>query len=312
MPRNASLLLLLTCLPLSSAQTVDPEAIEKEALAPRRALKSGIVELTSHYSEFAGGKKTVSGETTYTIWFDGDQIRRDAYRHYQPAQKHQKLAKDAYREVSCFGKDQHYWWTDKVGLNGAAYVLRVDNDPKSITSTLFTITHPNVIGMAPRTFANLVHHNTPDNFIGRADRTPPSMTREATGGVDCWKIEFSLKNGVKARAWIAPDRGYSPIRLETEFTSAGKVYFHELHSDVAPIPGANLWFPRRCECLRRIDGAVVAAETLDVALHDVNKPVPASVFTLAGLDIPPGTHVSFIHFDPPRKMETWDGKKLVP
>jgi hypothetical protein len=164
--------------------------------------------------------------------------------------------------------------------------------------------------MAPIDSFNLVHYGL-ESYFGRPDREAPTIQRENWAGTDCWRIQYALKDGLTLRAWVAPDKGYAPIRLQSEFVSGMTPCVLTLDSDVEQAPRSDIWFPRHCHFVRKENGLLVREELLDIKVQSLNKGIPDPTFRATGMEIPAGTHVQANPRDPRGEL-VWDGKDFVP
>jgi hypothetical protein len=284
--------------------------IEQQFLEQRRSIKSGIVHLSSTITNFNNGEKTGDLVTKTTIWFDGKKMRRDVEWPYK--QQPEGVKAPTYRETTCLTEDEHIFWSDQVLPKGGRLVVTVNNDLKQLNAhDPRRMYHPRLLGTSPIDSFNVVHFDL-ESLIGKTDRSTPTLTRARWNGLDCWKIDYTAKDGMLVRAWAAPERGNSIVRLEIE--RSGKSAFKgrsTIECDVRRVAGTEIWFPVAINFESTINGRLQRTESLKIESEQFNKPLDPKVFTPAGMAIAAGTHASFN----PRRGRSewyWDGKNFVP
>jgi hypothetical protein len=170
--------------------------------------------------------------------------------------------------------------------------------------------NPRILGTYPCDSVNLVHFNL-ESFFARPDRSKLSVQGTHLQNMDCWKLEFTRRDGMICRAWFDPNQGYSPVRLETEFSTPGGPALNVLECVVSRIPETRVWFPTSCHYQHRRNGELLREEVLKVKVLSLNSGIPDKVFSPQGMDIPAGTHVQVDPRDP-RGDLIWDGRDFVP
>lgn len=282
----------------------DISAIEQQALDYRRAIKSGHVELNSQYWTLQSGKR-VTKTTVRTIWFDAEQRREDDKRRYSEDEDPPRF----YREISCFSKQGHIFWSDQELPDQGKYAVRVDRRKKNPdTKKAYPVIDPRMLGMLPETCANLVKYNL-DTYVGRPDRKGISAKRAFFKSTECWLICYTTLREVSVRYWVAPSFGYNLLRVESEFTHDGDHYVNSTETDYGQF-GKSAWFPTKCVYERKVNDKPVTQEVLQVKAFALNSPIDSKIFTLEGIDIPPNTYLFTLPSDPRGELK-WNGEEIA-
>jgi hypothetical protein len=119
-----------------------------------------------------------------------------------------------------------------------------------------------------------------------------------------------MADGLVVSTWIAPEAGYSVLRMETQGSDESNRYVDTIDTSYTMLD-RDVWFPATCSYRRQINGVTTDEELLTMTPIQVNKPLAPGVFDLEGMGIIPGTHVQY---DPaPSKAQLrWDGHTVVP
>ena len=169
------------------------------------------------------------------------------------------------------------------------------------------IPDPHLFGIDPNDSRNIVS-DTLGQILERPDRKRSSITNETLEGRHCWRLEYETNDGLVVRMLVDPEMDYNVVRAEL---SRGSELVTSVESDVVRQTVSGLWFPERCRYRRWDNGKLTAKEDLRIRVIQLNKPVAPVVFTLAGMDIPPGTPVNEVPSSPVRGSLVWNGKELV-
>lgn len=278
--------------------------VEAKVLANRRAIKSGHVILESKIRD-----GDFSAEYSWTIWFAGKEIRQDTKRRYDVVPK--GATGPDYTETSCFGNDVHISYSDQIMPDGGTMVLAIRDPRKMKVEAGFEVVDPRILGMAPldcQMSSRMFHL---DSFIGAPNRKNLSLSHDVRSGIDCVKIEFKPPGFDAARVWIAPTKGYNIIRMEQEFKGGGTGYIDSVDLEIEKHEPSGIWFPVSQHYQRVNDGhRVTREERLKVNVVSLNEPVDPAVFMPAGMNVRPGTLVTYI----PEKgtsRHVWNGSKIV-
>ena len=305
--------LLVSAFVLASVQDAPVPTVsrlESDFLSQRRQITSGIVRVNSTFTYYQNGAKAKESATKSTVWFDGEKIRRDVRHNYdQPP----GTTDTTYREITCLADDRYISWTDRVLADGGKVVVDLTTDVKLLAPADLRQTYnPRLLGTSPVDSFNLAQASL-ETTIGRSDRSPPTLRSVRWRNLDCWKIEYSCRNGLSVRAWVAPERGNSFVRLEAlrHGERSADTAESSIECDVKPVAGTNFWFPVRYVYESKLNGQLVRSEVAQIEIEKLNKRLDPQVFSPLDMDIPAGTYVQSRPADP-RGTLVWDGKNFVP
>jgi hypothetical protein len=292
----------------AGAETPNPRVLEVRAVAQRKGLLRGEVEITSK----GWDARTASGvkapfELTARVAFDNKKIRS---RIFRPAIKQGADGwKEANTTVVCYGDDVHIWYSDAKALDGTRSLMNV-TDLKVLSDTAVTrIADPRMLGVMPSSYPNLVHLDW-ESFVGSDSYKSITIESEAFAGDNCWKVTKVLLSDATVRSWFSPKKLGAIVRTEVLSSSNGHSYVESVDSDLEYHEPAKLWFPARCRFESKIDGQTQCEEAVEVRVIQLGRPVDPRLFTLEGLDIPAGTGIQRIPADRPGRLR-WDGKRIV-
>ena len=291
-----------------SDENQDVASIEERILTNRRKIISGNVHLESKgFYSSRNEVKYVNKEVT--IWFDGEKIRSDTKLPYMDDAEH---AGQFYREINCYANNKHIMWSDKVFPLNGRLSLRIDETGGSSDhkKTDKKIAHPRLIGMIPVDSANLAKYHL-DSIVGQSAREAPSLQYVMYQGLNCCLIKYTAKSNAKISMWISPEFDYNPLRMESEVDVSGDRYHNSVECRLGQLSDNTAWLPEWCHYTMRLNDRLVQEEQLKIKLNSVNVPLPADIFTVDGLGIPSGIHITRLPRDP-RGEVYWDGKKIVP
>ncbi|MDR0610835.1 MAG: hypothetical protein LBG58_12045 [Planctomycetaceae bacterium] len=139
-----------------------------------------------------------------------------------------------------------------------------------------------------------------------------TMTDEFLNDTECKKILYvKEKDEYHFAVWIAPQYGYSPIRMESQTKKYG--LFDSTTVEVRQYKDTDLWVPVKATVQRLENGKLFRKTEYAITVYSINEPLDPKLFTPELLDIPVGTPVEmFSSHNPPNiKRQFWDGKKTV-
>lgn len=280
--------------------------LENHAKAVRQALESGTVETVSTLKQGVKGNQKVL-YLEYCVSFQGDKLRFDRKESKTNERIDDPLGHaPTHKYVLAGGKC--YSHTDKLSPQGRRLALTIKDLRKSADP--LDIFDPRLIGMLPCD-TTILHGMNLGDFLGRKDIVDSTVTTEMRDGQRIFRVDNSYRNGRKTRMWFAPQQGDSLVRAESEFVHPkdGKV-IDSIECDMKQWNAGGVWFPGKVLYKRSLNGDVGIEELLTVKKAEFNIPVDESVFTLAGMDIPPGTSV--VETPQQSVSRIWDGGKLIP
>lgn len=269
--------------PPSGEQILQLALKQRQAITKMTATFNGVLEQPD--------KKPPTKKTVSRYWIDGNQLRND-----RPT------------EILSFNspKEGQYIRFHPSGPTGpkVALVIGLIKEPRGM---LFSV-DPRVLGLQPARNGHLWLYKL-DTFLGRADRTKPTLEKGKWKEHDSYIVRFALTTGVENK-WtytIVPALDHSVVRVEYENKDGSK---GTCESEMQRYGKPGAWFPKRCVSeLRKKDGKLEWRYTTEVVDVTINEPFPVDPFQLPGMNIPVDTP---IHDDSvPDKLYKWDGKKIV-
>ncbi|GIW95692.1 MAG: hypothetical protein KatS3mg110_3733 [Pirellulaceae bacterium] len=140
-----------------------------------------------------------------------------------------------------------------------------------------------------------------DNAVIRPDQV---------GGISCWQVAFTCtfpRNIVSYRMWIVPEWDWAISRIEAEFPGGKneKEFRYQQHQP------SRLWFPIFARGLQWANERLKVVEELELEIKSLNEPLPESIFTPEGWDVPPGTSVIKFPVEQNPVYYVWNGKEVV-
>jgi hypothetical protein len=287
----------------SVASDVSP--YELQALAARRAVQRGIINLDATYQIFdlSTGKCRAERPVRAKVFFNGSRIRKDEHRDYDAGRS--QTNGTTYRVVRCFGDDEYIEYSNEVSPDGKEFALNV-RPVNSVSGEQNGRVDPRLIGMVTNSFLNLAHH-TLEAVIGRPDRRETSVEGIEVDGALCQLVKYVRNDGAIARIWICPNKGFSVVKLQVK----DDTYEDTVECSVVKDIPSGIWFPDSYVFTRLTNGQLHERERCTVKVLSLNGTLPEDTFTLAGIGVPVGKRVHFYGMRGGR-TEIWDGKHVVP
>ena len=278
--------------------------IEANVLAGRRAIKSGNIVIQSQMRD-----GTYSSERVWTVYFMGKNIRQDVKTRYDVVPK--GVTDADYVDTTCFTDDSLISCSNQIMPDGGIMVLAIRDLKEMKAESVFDVVDPRILGLAPLDFQTSSRMYRVDSFIASRNRENVLLSRDVKDGIECWKEEFKSPGFSGTRAWIAPTKGYSIVRMEQGFTAGGTNYLDSVELAIKKHEKSGIWFPASQHYQRVEDGdRVTREEHLKVTIVSLNEALESKVFTPAGMSIRPDTPVMFL----PEKgtgRYVWDGNRIV-
>lgn len=298
-------------LALAAATSQDPQSppearrLEEQILAQRNGLARGQVTLESTLID-----KGTTIKTRRVVSFDGKKIRGDVIKL-----DGQKSADrdDAAREINCFGEKDFIFYNDESPDGGRAMGINV-TDLKFFRNedNRHSISDPRLLGLAPADVALHVYYKLNSLIVG-SGKEPRKVEAAEHRGLKCWLISrpFAGPGKAELRLWIAPEKGMSVVRAEFRVPLAsGKELVDSVESEVVKLEGSATWYPKSCHYRRTEGGEVTREQHVAVTSAKFNAPVDATVFTLAGMEVPVGKRILTFP-DPSNSRKVWDGHRVT-
>ena len=304
---NALIVLMVGLNVCQSPDLPNPGRIEEDAIERRRALRSGEVLLKSTgWFRSPGAARTEFGWNA-TIVFEGKKRRSDKRRTDLPEFAGNDAA--APREILCYSDDVHIFFNGRPPEDDRSMMMNVFDLDHFNDSVRMRVVDPRILGMVPSASANTVQYEL-DRFVGTSDYKSIRIEPASWEGLDAWKITKVLPKDVTFRSWIVPDRDFAVVRVESEYEDAGKSHVHSTASRLGYRESIRSWYPSHCDHRVTIDGEEVEYESLEIQVKQFSDPIDPEVFTLVGMDIPPGTGVQRV----PTTLAgylSWNGSEIV-
>lgn len=134
--------------------------IERQCLAHREGLRSGVVRLTSIVTRHDPTSSTTRKKNV-ALWFDGLSLRTDYLTPY--LDKEAAGDKPTYRESVSLHKGVFRNYSNRVPAAGGEIITTMWPATDERAKRLLTRPDPRLIGMVGATYENLVHYRT-DGF----------------------------------------------------------------------------------------------------------------------------------------------------
>jgi hypothetical protein len=291
--------------------------LEEKCLAARSEIVRGKLELQSA----AIRKGQPVQITTYSIVFDSDRYR--LRRKIFPAGGDgADQGVPAFDETFVLTQSDYIVHSNDVDSAGRtmAVTWKHRRELGENSNSVLDVFDPRLIGIIPAPSSTLMNYQYDENslFI-EAAIGEPTISREEIDRVKTWRIVQHTKHGVKISRWIAPNRGYSILRIQVEpppikdtvVVDTMDCEVVEYQIDDTSLEPATVWFPKNVVYQRMLDGNVGIKETLTVLSAHFNGPISQEEFTLSKMGVQAGTSV-LEHPAHPEYSRMWDGEKIVP
>lgn len=235
-----------------------------------------------------------------------DLTRMDTTRYYLPQQRFSGLSSDEYHEYRITSPKRAIFFDTLESPSGGKQAVEINQIPEDVRKKYADAEVIDIrsIGFHPSGFLlNFPIDDLLRNY-GALERT---MEDEEIDGIPCKKISLNTSAGSQCAIWIAPSRGFSPLRCVARLPQ----YDMSDQTDVVVSEwnGSGLWFPTASKYVRTMAGKIVHHEEAVIHVESLNQPLPAETFELAGLDIPVGRAVVMVPEAGPLRL--WDGKNVI-
>ncbi len=296
------------------ADLPDPRDVEQNAVAARRAIRFGRLEISV-------SSKNAKRETALAVHFEFDyrtsrKLRIDTTRKNPRIHSGGRPATvkggDSIERLVIDGERYLYYSPDVLSVagtpdrEGAAEIGTLSEQP----SMELLIMNPLLLGMIPDG-TGVLFQETIEGFLtapGRRDFTIESAT---LNNARCYQVDCITGNGLEVREWIAPERGYSLLKVHGRriVEESHKVFEIDWNCRVKHYPKQQVWFPEEITNRVTEDGMPYESEQIVITNADFSMPPDPATFELKSLDIRPGAGISE---DPPHGKygRRWNGKEL--
>lgn len=299
---------LLALFPIADAPATDPSVaeIEQAILKRRRSIQRGIVSFETKISR---SNSDLDVDRFTTIWFnyDKNKIRSDVVNHWKNRDE------PIFRHIQCYNCERPNYYVDyeiRPLKNGSVAMTLAPISDES-KKQLDQIIDPRMLGLVALPSGMLRHHHF-ETVLNSTNRDKPKLRRDRWKGLDCWVISFHNQRGTYFEYWVVPSHGYNVTRNIVKSRPASKVTrITTVETEAAPVGSSGLWFPRTCTCETVRNGKLIEKEVLRITKISLNEPIDNKVFTLAGMDIAPGTTIAGKQPNGQPHAWTWTGTSIV-
>ena len=284
----------------------DVDSIESRVLENRRAIESGHLILDIE-------DDSLPSELRITHYFDGDKHRKDSRRPIAdtPGEGNPQYSTD----IHSYADGAELTFCDMIptgeGPSGAS--IRSQKD----STMLPLISHPRMLGMAPCSIG-LLHVFHLESFVASTGRKDVSIIPDVRNDIECQLIEYTSYKGFRNRVWIAPSKGHSILRIQSEYeSSGGNLYLESVDVDVDEFdtPKGKVWFPTSLHTLQLRNGEIIHEQRVEIEVVSLNEPLDLETFTFVGMGVPVGNSATDLRPEARSKPMfgggVWDGEKIV-
>jgi hypothetical protein len=302
------------CIVLSSAllfvlQPPDALELEKRALSGRAVIQRGRVDFDVD--------RTLRGVATrgsYIVVFDGSKTRTDMVR----SMLHNLSDGRSIDSVNTFkfvftDADELYYFDfapDEL-TKLAAYkrdVLTEAGRRSAKGDAVYRI-DPRRLGIVPGSVGAL-HSYSVEDILGRPDRRNASVRMTEEKSASSWRIEYERSDGTAVMLLIDPAKGDSLVEASFKCsTREGELSVERVVNEMTQYGSEQIWFPQTVTFSHSIGDREAEGATYTVRRAEFNIDIDPSTFTLAGMNIPPGTMVEEIP-QTDAGIRYWDGTEL--
>ncbi len=293
---------------LAGMQAPTAESIERAFAASRTDLTAGrlTIEVDITRSHPRDHKETF----VETIYFDGQRFRCD---------RTPSGVTPTYRTIYCehCEREKCYVFFDERALDPKMRQLPLRLEMMGLVPGTGRVGgdrkfDPRVIGVGARSFFAYQSISV-GRFVGRTDRSPPTVAPAEWHGKVAWVVSCRLNHGPSTRATYVPDLGYSMVKYElnAEPKEPGDVPVKlVMESEPDQFGPKKHWFPRKVLYQSFRGNELTEKNVIHVKEAVFNEPLPADTFKIAGMGVPPGAAVMMLV---PGAVGSyvWDGSKIV-
>lgn len=282
-------------------------AVLGQARGSRDAIRGYHLVVTSSMRialSMADPSKIDQESTRYEVWRDGDKVRTDVVKTestYDP----QGVDR---RRIVCRNCER------------PGFALDTTISPKSITPVKYNridaqFDTDDAYRIDWRRLG-LLHADLSQYTVQTSDATllafekAPRVTAErvALDGHSAVRVVVTGPNGAGSSCWLRPDLGMNPVKFETvaPMLRGGQETVIEYTRHEA----AGVWFPSAVNHTRIVDGKRILDQRLVIEKAEINRPVPAEVFTLVSFGLKDGTPIEVPEATKVENQPTWQKGKV--
>ncbi len=263
------------------------EQLQNGALDARRGIKRGELRVDAKTRQFEGDAIT-ERESWWVFAFDENKLRCDYHQGGEYVHKSVLSGDDFISHLS----DSNTTGSFLVKMGS---VLHHDGNFPGLF-------HPLVLGMVSASVGHLYSHSE-DTQVGRFLDRPSTVAFDTNA--NAYRIDYVFDDESTLRVWVDTERGYSVIRIERASQFQHERLLDAVSSEVVQRNG--VWFPSKVTWRRSHGDALLVEEVLIIRDAVFNQDVDHVAFTLAGMDIPAGTHIQVVQ----NGSAIWDGSKMI-
>jgi len=280
-----------------------PTRIEEQAVRERRMIKSGEVVIDAERTQ-----GDVTERYRRHLWLSPRGIREDTTR---PAgHRGNYAAGNAITAVKWRTSAGQADWTHDSPLPERAKAVRyIDIAKGGHPDELQSPLDLRIIGFCPLDTFNSLQFNL-ESFVASPNRQSTTTLQIEESGVSMTEVAYQRTGGVTVRIRFRNDLAGALVRI-----SLDEEYLGQPLSDTTDCMDflahpSGVSYPQRFLYKRVHGGRVERTEEGRISIQSLNDPIPDSVFSIPGMHLPRGTHVSMIPGEPGGEYY-WNGEKLV-
>ena len=281
--------LLLCFLPamVSFGETTDEiPAVELKAVAQRTAIHTMAIDYRVVSRHTLPERNRVMQSR---MWVNGDQFRHDWVEETNAGQGLAGL-----RRIACRNCEKPGWGIDAYDAERMSVILAPLDHRNLNGGVPLAVRDPRLFGYLTQSYS-VTSLERLDKLVASGGRTGFRTSTDQVDGVECIRVDSERPNDQHFSIWIAPSLRHTVMRVRHEGwpNSDDAVAFTVSSEGVKPVGNSGLYYPTRIvwEQLGK-KGKVIDRHELDVKSVSINEPLPPGTFTVGGLGLPDGTHVS--------------------
>ena len=277
--------------------TFDLDKTEQSILQQRKSLARGRVLFKSTLETLTDGAQTRS----YQIWFDKERIRVDRTTEIGPGV--------TFRQIGCHHceRQDYFVWFDESPAKAGGIAIQVGpmkGPGGSTRPTWRVMVDPKKIGLVATTVFALAEYES-TTVVARGDRKRLRTAAEGEEPKRIWLVTYELDNEIQTKVnyWISEASGYNVVKMTVDSNQWGTIGKSTLECDYKL--WGKTWFPRTTWYREERSGKLVESERVEIQEADFSQPIPPSVFSLSGMDLPKGSRMIDGGY-----LSEWDGKGI--
>ena len=289
-------------------------AWEDRILAERRTIKSGILHLKSEVTYIAQNNQQLSSR--YVVKFDTGRLLLDKTAIADGHSERTVICRNG-GEVSVYsstalvdGKVQPY---DYVRLIDDSKTIRPLSQIDKALKSGGRLQDPLAVGLVPIDFANTANFSR-DAMFRRGDAVEATVADGRFERTGCKMLRATLKNDSIITVYFRADGPLVDVLcVEWAYGQKGINFVDRVVSQnkTFETPAGPVLYPERCLFTQTQNGHPLRTENLTIEVVSLNTHLEASSFTIASMNLPPGTQVAKDPKDGPAG-QIWDGEKVIP